>query len=95
MPCDEDFLFSKPISLSATAATMVLFFEGLSSFLFSVKFYFLSVWENSSEKPIPSILCQMKKIWKGHTPTLKGTLSLFHGYGRPPKIPMLKAIRTP
>lgn len=63
MLCDEDFLFSKPVSLSAAAATMGLFFEGLSRFFFSVKFYFLSMWENSSEKPIPTILCQMKKIF--------------------------------
>lgn len=85
MLCDEDFLFSKPVSLSAAAATMGLFFEGLSRFFFFCKILLpVNVGKFFRETDTYNSMPDEKNIWKGHTPALKGTLSLFHGYGRPP-----------
>lgn len=92
--CQENFLFFLflPTLLSATTGNNGFFSPLKTLLVFSVKFYFLSLWANSSEKQIPTVLCQMREIWKHHTPTLKGTLSLLHGSS---KIPMLRAIRNP
>lgn len=87
--------FTRPPDATGNGGLVCLLFFSLKGFLvFSVKFYFLSSWAESLERRTPTVLCHVKTVSRSHTSTLIGTLRLLHGYGRPSKIPIPRAIRT-
>lgn len=86
MPCDEDSSFQ---NLSPSLLQQQQWAYSLKAFL-GFFFFFckillpVNVGKFFRETDTYNSMPDEKKIWKGHTPALKGTLSLFHGYGRPP-----------